>query len=108
MPCLKQLFLHRKKLILLYFPTPFEIINEEWLALCSKWNLNQSNFELSKHRKRISQFSNQNNILFVDPTLSLINSNKKEKLFLPKDAHLSELGHKIISDYLFGLLIEPN
>ena len=96
------------KLILLYFPTPFEIINEEWLELCSKWNLNQSNFELSKHRKRISQFSDLNNILFVDPTLSLINSNKKEKLFLPKDAHLSELGHKVVSDYLFSLLIEPN
>ena len=92
--------------VLLYFPSPFEIINEEWANLCLKWELNPHDFNLSKHRDRIREFANNNDILFVDPTQFLINSNLDEKLFLPKDAHFSEIGHEKVSDYLSKILIK--
>lgn len=88
------------KLMLLYYPLPFEVIPKEWKRLCNNWGLNYTDFDLSKHRNKISDFSNEVGFSFQDLTEVLINSNKKDKLFLPLDAHLSELGHDVIAEKL--------
>jgi len=88
------------KFMLLYYPVPFEIIPKEWKRLCNNWGLNHTDFDLSKHRNKISDFSKEIGISFQDLTEVLINSNKKDKLFLPLDAHLSELGHNVIAEKL--------
>jgi len=86
--------------ILLYFPTPFEVIPGEWQRICSNWGLNPLDFDLSKHSQRIFRFADEYDILFVDTTDELIKSGKKEDLFLPLDAHFTESAHKIIADQL--------
>jgi len=91
---------HGIQFILLYFPSPFEVIPSEWKRLCSNWRLNPNDFDLSKHRRTVSKFANEHDILFVDTTDELIKSGKKEDLFLPLDSHFTELAHKIIAGQL--------
>jgi len=86
--------------IILYFPTPFEVVPSEWQRLYSNWQLNADDFDLSKHRDTISKFSDKHNIVFVDTTGELMKNDREGDLFLPLDAHFTELTHKIIADCL--------
>jgi len=86
--------------VLVYFPTPFEVIPSEWESLCKNWGLNPADFDLKKHSNRISYFAESNDIIFIDTTEKLIASHTNEALFIPLNAHFTEQTHQIIANQL--------
>lgn len=92
--------------VIVYYPSPFEVIKEEWNRMCCRWGLNPADFDLTIHRKRISEFCKDAGILFIDPTVRFSEYKNAEELFLPGDAHLTERAHKIIAEELAETILK--
>ncbi len=83
--------------LLIYYPSPFEIIPEEWARICTRWRLDPADFDVAIHRRRIAGFCKQAGIPMIDPVALFLAEPDREALFLPGDSHLSERAHTLLA-----------
>jgi len=85
-------------LVVLYWPAPFEVVDEEWDRLCEDWGLRPEDFDLERQSARLDEFCGSQGIRFVDVTGLLAGCPRPARLFLPCDAHPSEPAHELVAE----------
>ncbi len=90
---------HKAQLLIVLFPTRFQVSGSDWDSLHRALRLNPARFDLNYPNRRLNEFCETNGIPVLDVTDAL--SHEPQSVFRPLgDMHLNEQGQKRVGEIL--------
>lgn len=94
--------------LLVLFPTRLQVQQQDWRAVIERWNLDESEFDLDQHHRRITDFCREAGLRCVDLAPVFRVAARSANLYQPYDEHIGDAGHAVAAEetavYILGQL----